>query len=176
MKYAAIFVVLLLLSCQMKKEEEGFDLRRDEENQIRAMVEQASRAFAAAYNGSPINTDSLVDVYYDPNANYVTPWGWTEPVDSMKARIHRTVGQMKDYHYRIENLHVRSYGEGGYAYFIFRQSYVVGKRLLDEYLPTVWVVEHQDGRWKIVHAHRSTDVETLRQYIAMQRPTAGKQQ
>jgi ketosteroid isomerase-like protein len=155
------------------KKEDGFNLRQDEENQLRWMVDKVHKDFAGAYNGAHINTDSLVDEYYDPNANYVTPWGWTEPVDSMKVRIRLAATRMRDYNYRVENLHARSYGEGAYVFFIFRQNYLVGGKQLEEYLPTVWVLEKRDGQWKIVHAHRSTDFETMRQYVSMQRAERG---
>ncbi len=161
--------MFLLASCEMKQEEETFNLRKAEEKEISALVEQIHKNLAAAYNGAIANTDSLIDEYYDAEANYVTPWGWTEPMDSTKSRLHRAATMVKDYNYRIENLHVKSYGDGAYAYFIFRQNYLVGGRLLEEYLPTVWILEKRGSVWKIVHVHRSTDFETMKQYISMQR-------
>jgi hypothetical protein len=47
--------------------------------------------------------------------------------------------------------------------------------VLDEYLPTTFVFERRGDRFLIVHAHRSTDVQTLQQYLEKSRkPAAGK--
>lgn len=169
MKHLAVIVLLLLGACEMKHEERGFDLREQDEKEIVAFVERVHKNLASAYNGAIANTDSLMDQYYEQGTNYVTPWGWTEPIDSTKERLHRTALMMSDYNYRVENIHVKSYGDGAYAYFIFRQDYRVRGRLIEEYLPTTWILEKRDNQWKIVHVHRSTDFETMKQYIAMQR-------
>ena len=45
---------------------------------------------------------------------------------------------------------------------------------LDEYLPTTLVLQRDEKHWKIIHAHRSTDYETMQQYVALQQQRDSK--
>jgi ketosteroid isomerase-like protein len=174
MIYRVAVLALLLTSCEMKQEESSFDMRAQDEQDIRAFVAEIHQGLMRAYNGGVANTDSLLAFYYDKDIYYVTPWGWSEPIDSTKSRLRQASRSIKNYENRVENLTVKSFGDGAYAYFIFRQNYVVGGRYLEEYLPTTWILEKKDGMWKIIHAQRSTDYETMQQWVAMQRLQQGK--
>jgi ketosteroid isomerase-like protein len=74
----------------------------------------------------------------------------------------------------MESLRVKVFGDAAYAFFILRQQYTVDGGQLDEYLPTTFVLERRGEKWKIIHAHRSTDYETIQQYVALQRQRAAK--
>lgn len=174
MNYRVAVLALLLISCDMKKEESTFDMRAQDEQDIRAFVADVHKGLMRAYKGGVANTDSLIDLYYDKDIYYVTPWGWSEPIDSTKSRLRRASASIKQYENRVENLTVKSFGDGAYAYFILRQNYIVAGRYLEEYLPTTWILEKKDGMWKIIHAQRSTDYETMQQWVALQQLQGGK--
>jgi hypothetical protein len=169
MRTILLVCALLMFSCGKNETQEQARSTAPDEAQIQEMISSLYRAFDRAYNIGGINTDSLVDAYYDKDIHYVTSWGWTEPLDTTKARMRNAVAHVKEYSAHIESLQVKTYGDGAYAFFILRQSTNVDGTLLEEYLPTTFVFERRGTGWKIVHAHRSTDYETFQQYIAMQK-------
>jgi ketosteroid isomerase-like protein len=144
-----------------------------DETQIQDRIESLYAGLADAFNTGAVNADSLLDAYYTKDGLYVTPWGWTEPLDTTKARLRSAKLRIKDYQHRIESMKVKSYGNAAYAFFVLRQSYKVNDSQLDEYLPTTLVLERSGSDWKIVHTHRSTDYETISQYTAMQKKQGG---
>jgi len=99
---------------------------------------------------------------------YVTPWGTSETLDSTAARLKAAIPRIQDYDNSVENLSVRVYGDGGYAFYVFRQSYTIDGFQLEEYLPTTAILERVSGTWKIVHLQRTTDYQTMQQYVALQ--------
>lgn len=174
MKLALAFCLLLLVAaCNKKEEKEAIAPTAQSESEIRDMISSLHASLTKAYNGGGVNTDSLMDAYYDRDIYYVTPWGWTEPLDTTKTRLRRALPRIKDYDNRVENLEVKAYGEGAYASFILRQNYAVDGNPLEEYLPTTFILEKREQRWKIVRVHRSTDFETFQQYVALQQKREG---
>jgi hypothetical protein len=173
MKFRLLVCALVMFSCGKKEMKDQAATAAQGEAQIEEMISSLHQGFARAYNERGINTDSLIDAYYDKGIRYVAPWGWTEPIDSTKARLRNAAAHVKDYRAHIEGLQVKVYGDGAFAFFILRQSTNVDGTNLDEYLPTTFVLERRETGWKIVHAHRSTDYETFEQYIAMQKKKSG---
>jgi hypothetical protein len=175
MKCLSLLLAVLALSCGQNQKNDEAATAAKEEARIEYLISSLHEGFARAYNEGGVDTDSLMDVYFDRGVQYVAPWGWTEPIDSTKARLRNAMKHVKDYTARIEALHVRVFGRAGYAYFILRQNTTVDGTLLEEYLPTTFILEQRDAVWKIVHAHRSTDYQTFEQWIAMQKKNiAGK--
>ncbi len=164
----ACCLLLIVAGCAQKEEKEAIVPAAQNESEIKDMISSLHASLTKAYNGGAMNTDSLMEAYYDEGADYVTPWGWTEPLDTTKARLRRAVPRIKEYESRVENLDVKAYGDGAYAAFILRQNYTVDGNPLEEYLPTTFILEKREQRWKIVRVHRSTDFETFRQYVALQ--------
>jgi hypothetical protein len=162
-----------MFSCGEKDMQDQGRAAAQSEAQIQEMIASLYEGFARAYNEGGVNTDSLIDAYYDKGIHYVTSWGWTEPIDSTKARLRNAAAHVKDYSAHLEGLQVKTYGDGAYAFFILRQSTTVDGMLLEEYLPTTLVFERRETGWKIIHAHRSTDYETFQQYVAMQKKKSG---
>jgi hypothetical protein len=173
MKITFLVCALVMFSCGKNQMQEQTQSAAQGEAQIEQMISSLYSGFTRAYNERGINTDSLIDVYYDKGIHYVTSWGWTEPIDTTKARLRNAMAHVKDYSAHIEGLQVKTYGDGAYAFFILRQNTKVDGTLLDEYLPTTFVLEKRESGWKIVHAHRSTDYETFEQYVAMQKAKSG---
>ena len=173
MRFRLLICALLLFSCGKQETQNQASFSAQSEAQIEELVSSLYQGFARAYNEGGINTDSLIDAHYDKGIHYVTSWGWTEPIDSTKARLRNALAHVKDYSASIEGLQVKTYGEGAYAFFILRQNTKVDGTLLEEYLPTTLVLERRETGWKIIHAHRSTDYETFDQYIAMQKKKGG---
>lgn len=171
MKYVAAFAILLFSSCSKEVSKE--DLAKDEAD-IKAFVHNLHSSLANAYAKGGVNTDSLLQAYYDPDGYYVTPWATSEPLDSTKKRLRTALPLVRDYHNSIESLNVKSYGNAAYAFFILRQNYVIDGHLRDEYLPTTWILEKWGDTWKIVHAQRTTDYETMQQYVQHQMEREGK--
>jgi hypothetical protein len=169
MKFRFILLALLLVSCGRNEKPETTSTQAGDEAQIREMITSFHSGLSRAYNQGGISTDSLIDAYFEKGTNYVAPWGWTEPIDSTKARLKKAVAHVKEYSARIEGVQVKSMGEAAYAFFIIRQNTNIDGFLLEEYLPTTFVLEKRGDGWKIVHAHRSTDYQTFEQWVAMQK-------
>jgi ketosteroid isomerase-like protein len=93
-------------------------------------------------------------------------------LDSTKSRLKASIPRIGQYDNSIENLSVKVYGNGAYAFFVLRQEYTVDGFQLDEYLPTTAILEKLNGQWKIVHLQRSTDPQTMQQYLTMQQRAA----
>ena len=142
---------LLLLACNQQGDQPGTAARSTEQD------EQMIRGLIPS-----LNEGMTKDIYY------ITPWGWSEPLDSTKSRIRRASAMLRDYDNRIENLEVKVYGDGAYASYIFRQNSMINDMMLEEYLPTTVILERRGEGWNIVRMHRSTDYETFQQYVAMQ--------
>lgn len=173
MKHAFVFCLLVLVSCSGRDTPGPIRSVAQDESMIRDMVTSLNAQLAKACNGAAVNTDSLMDACYEQNIYYITPWGWSEPLDSTKVRLRRAIPRIRGFENRIENLEVKVYGDGAYASFILRQNYTVDGTLLEEYLPTTLILERRGQGWKIVRAHRSTDYETFQQYIALQKKQEG---
>ncbi len=165
---------LLLVSCGKDKSQEQMQSAATDEAQIESMVRTMYAGLARAYNEGGVNTDSLFEANYEKDVRYVTAWGSTEPIDSTKARLKNALSHIKDFDHRIESMHVKSYGGAAYAFFILRQQYTVDGSMLDEYLPTTFVLERRGSSWKIVHVQRSTDYETMQQYVSIQQRREAK--
>ncbi|TSA15926.1 DUF4440 domain-containing protein [bacterium] len=169
MKFTLLLCSLLVISCSKKETKEPARPAAQDDARIEEMIGSLFSGLSNAYNGTGVNTDSLIDAYYENDVRYVTPWGSTEPLDTTKARLRNAMHHIKDYDHRVEVVQVKSYGDVAYAYFILRQNYQVDGNRLEEYLPTTLVFERRGSGWKIVHAHRSTDYQTIEQYVALQK-------
>lgn len=174
MKFGILICALLLVSCGKHETPEQKPATVNDGAQIEEMVSRLYAGMERAYNDGSANSDSLINANYDKDVLYITPWGWTEPLDSTKARLRNACGHVRDYSHRIESLQVKVFGDAAYAFFILRQQYTVDGGQLDEYLPTTFVLERRGAGWKIIHAHRSTDYETIQQYVALQQQRASK--
>ncbi|MCX6133934.1 MAG: nuclear transport factor 2 family protein [Ignavibacteriales bacterium] len=174
MKAILLLCSLFLFSCGTPEKKEPATFPAQEIARIEERISSLYAGLSRAYNGGSVNTDSLFDAYYEKDVRYVTAWGWTEPLDSTKSRLRNAVYHVKDFTYRIESMQVKPYSGVAYAFFVLRQNYRVDGSPLEEYLPTTLVLERHGPDWKIVHAHRSTDYETIRQYVAMQQKRENK--
>lgn len=169
MKFRLLICALLSVSCGKHDAQDQARATAQGEAQLEELISSLYRGFASAYNERGINTDSLIDAYFDKGTQYVAPWGSTEPIDSTKARLRSAGTHVKDYSAHIEAMKSKTYGDVAFAFFILRQNTTVDGTLLEEYLPTTFVLERRGAGWKVVHAHRSTDYETFEQYVAMQK-------
>lgn len=176
MKLSLIFCALVLLSCGSQQKNEHMAAQGSDSARIEEKISAFYAGLSQAYNGAPINTDSLFNANFAGNVRYVAPWGSTEPLDSTKARLRNALHHVTGFSYRIESMEVKSYTDAAFASFVLRQNYLVDGSPLDEYLPTTMVLERQAGDWKIVHVHRSTDFETMQQYAALQQKREMKKQ
>ncbi|MFH0992177.1 MAG: nuclear transport factor 2 family protein [bacterium] len=174
MKTLVLLCCVFIIGCTAKKTEPPIRSTAQEESAITDLVNFFYDGMKKAYTGQSVNTDSLLEYYFEPDIYYITPWGWSEPLDSTKARLRNARSHITDYDIRIENLTVRSFGDGGYAFFILQQNSTIDGVLLEEYLPTTFVVQRKGDRWKIIHCHRSTDYETFQQYIQLQKHPEAK--
>ncbi len=174
MRIVVLMCALLLLSCGKREIQGQKPTTAEDESQIEEMVSRLYNGMERAYNDGGVNSDSLINANYDREVLYVTPWGWTEPIDSTKARLRNAFGHVRDYGHLIESMQVKSFGTAAYAFFVLRQQYTVDGGQLDEYLPTTLVLERRGVDWKIIHAHRSTDYETMQQYVALQQQRASR--
>ncbi len=164
MKYVAFLLMVALLSCESNNpppENAALDAQN-----IETTVRNLHVSLKRAYTHGGINTDSLLDAYYDPSSYYVTPWATTEIMDSTKSRLRAALGRIGEFDYSIESFSATSYGTGASAFFVLRQDYRVDGMERSEYLPTTLLLEKRGDRWKIVHAHRSADPETWSQWFA----------
>ncbi|MBI2618869.1 MAG: nuclear transport factor 2 family protein [Ignavibacteriales bacterium] len=158
MKYLVLAMAFVMISC------ESDDRSLDEQN-IETTIRHLHVSLKNAYTTRSLDADSLLTVYYDPNSYYVTPWATSETLDSTKMRLRSAVPLVSDYDFSVESMNVRAYGNGAYAFFVLRQDYKVNGVERSEYLPTTLILEKQGELWRIVHAHRSADPETWRQWF-----------
>ena len=114
-----------------------------------------------AYHGTGANLDSLNASMFAKEAYYITYWGQSEPIDSTTKRMRTARPGIKDYENRVEIMTVKVRGDMAYMFFVLRQTYHLNGRPLDEYLPTTFVFERFDDGWKVIHAHRSADLQTV---------------
>jgi len=176
MKIGILICALLAVSCGKQETPEQKPAPANDEPKIEELVSQLYAGMERAYNDGGVDTDSLIDANYRSDVFYVTPWGSTEPLDSTKARLRNAFGHVRNYSHRIESVRVKAFGTVAYAFFILRQEYTVDGGQLDEYLPTTFVLERTGAGWKIIHVHRSTDYETIQQYVALQQQREAKKQ
>lgn len=163
MKYVCLLFIVTLLACE-SNEPSAETLTLDERN-IEMTVRNLYVSMKKAYNYGEMNTDSLLDFYYDSSSYYVTPWARTEIIDSTKSRFRSAHGHITNFDFSIESFAAKSYGKGATAFFILRQDYEVDGQERNEYLPTTLILEKHGESWKIVHAHRSADPETWSQWF-----------
>lgn len=174
MRIGVLIWALLLASCARQEPQQQKLTSGKDEQQIEEAIAQFYKGLQRVYNEGGVDSDSLLAATYDPAVHYVTPWGWTEPLDTTKARLRRAHGRVKNFGHHLELVDVKSYGDVAYAFFTLRQEYTVDGRLLEEYLPTTMILERRGDGWKIVHTHRSTDYETMQQYVAQQQSRTSK--
>jgi len=172
MKSVMMFL-LLVVGCSQNKKVNEFDTSKQDAQLIEKEIADFHLALKKAYNHEGINTDSLMDAYFDPETYYVTYWGTSEPIDTTKKRLRDALPHVSDYDNEFESLRVKVYGDGAYAFFILRQNYKVDGHSLDEYLPTTFVFERRGDRWIIVHAQRTSDYETMQQLVALMKSQTG---
>ena len=168
MKYLLILAVVFGLACDSGKKE-NLNSTAQDEALIKNEVTNFHRTLKRIYNGAPLNSDSLINYYFDKDMYYVTYWGISEPIDTTKRRLQSAIKRIKNYDNQFDNLSVKVYTEGAYAFFILRQDYTIDGHLLEEYLPTTWILEPREGRWKVVHAQRSADLQTTQQLMQIAR-------
>ena len=165
MKTLPFVLILMLVSCVSEKREPNSGL--NDAGVIEREIADFHQALKQAYNGAPINTDSLIDNFFGRDVYYVTYWGATEPIDSTKSRLRRALHGIKDYDNRLESMSIKVYGDGAYAFFTLRQTYTLNGVLMDEYLPTTYVLERHENHWIVVHSHRSADFQTIQQLMSI---------
>ena len=164
MKIIPLLLLFLLASCISDKKRNTNSLSEDEAV-IEREIADFHQALKRAYNGVSMSTDSLMDNIFEKDVYYVTYWGMTEPIDSTKTRLRHARSGIKDYDNRIESLKIKVYGDGAYAFFILRQTYSLNGNQMDEYLPTTFIFERHENRWKVVHSQRSADFPTIQQLM-----------
>jgi len=160
MRILAAILLMLLVSCVSEKKGRS-DNRSEDAALIKREIADFYQGLNQAYSGIPMNTDSLFDKYFDKDVYYVTYWGITEPIDSTKSRLHRALPGIRNYKNRLESMFVKVYNDGAYAFFILRQTYSLNGIMMEEYLPTTFILEHREDRWMVVHSHRSADFQTI---------------
>ena len=164
MKIILVLFLLLVTSCVSDKKQTAGSASEDVAL-IERQIADFHQGLKRAYNGAAMSTDSLMDNFFDKDVYYVTYWGMTEPIDSTKARIRHALNGIKDYDNRIESMKIKIYGDGAYAFFILRQTYALNGVLMDEYLPTTFILERRENRWLVVHTQRSADFQTIQQLM-----------
>ena len=164
MKYVALLFVVVLAACQ-SSDPAPETLALDQQN-IETTIHNLYVSMKKAYTYGSMNTDSLLDAYYDPSSYYITPWGTSEVIDSTKSRLRSALSHVSDFDFSIESFSAKSYGKGATAFFVLRQDYKVDGQERNEYLPTTLILEKHGDNWKIMHAHRSTDPETWAQWFS----------
>ena len=160
MRIVASLLLVLLISCVSEKKKSSGDISEDVAL-IEREIADFHQALMQAYNGIPMNIDSLMDNFFDKDVYYVTYWGITEPIDSTKSRLRYALPGIKEYENRLESMNVKVYNGGAYAFFILRQTYSLNGIMMDEYLPTTFILERRDNRWMVVHSQRSADFQTI---------------
>jgi hypothetical protein len=161
-KFALVLCMMFLASCGREVPDES-QIAADQA-QIEDAVQHYVLGLRRAFRGEAIDTDSLTNALFEPTSVYVTYWGTTEPVDSTKSRLRRSLPLISHYESRAEIMSVHVNGDMGYVFFILRQSYQTPNSAMNEYLPTTYFFRKTGGDWKVIHAHRSADMETLRRY------------
>ncbi len=168
MKIFPLFLLLMLVSCVSDKKKINISISEDAAI-IEHEITDFHQALKRAYNGASINTDSLMDNFFDKDVYYVTYWGMTEPIDSTKSRLRRAIPGIKEYENRLESMNVKVYDGGAYAFFILRQTYSLNGIMMDEYLPTTFILERRNNRWMVVHSQRSADFQTIHHLMEVAR-------
>jgi hypothetical protein len=168
MRIIASLLLVLLISCVSGKKKSSGDISEDVAL-IEREIADFHQALTQAYNGIPMNTDSLMDNFFDKDVYYVTYWGMTEPIDSTKSRLRHALPGIKEYENRLESMYVKVYSGGAYAFFILRQTYSLNGIMMDEYLPTTFILERRDNRWMVVHSQRSADFQTIHHLMEVAR-------
>ncbi|MBI4417974.1 MAG: nuclear transport factor 2 family protein [Ignavibacteriales bacterium] len=158
MKLISVLALVLVLGCQEE------DRLMDRQN-VEMTIRNLQISLKNAYTTGDVDTDRLIDEYYDSSAYYVTPWGTSEVLDSTKSRLRTSLPRITDYDYSIESMDVKTYGDAATAFFVLRQDYKVDGKDRSEYLPTTMVLERRKDGWKIVHIHRSADPESWKQWF-----------
>lgn len=174
MKHALMFLILFA-GCTQNKKESTFDTSKQDAQLIEKEIADFHLALKNAYGHQGINTDSLIDAYFDPQTYYVTYWGTSEPIDTTKKRLRNALPHVSDYDNQYESLQVKVFGDGAYAFFVLRQSYKVDGKPLDEYLPTTLIFERRGDRWVIIHEQRTSDYQTMQQLVALSQPLTEKE-
>jgi hypothetical protein len=172
MKTILCSLLVLLAACDSRNDSDSAEQTRHDRQAIESLVHSYCGGLRRAYQGVTVNTDSLVDAFFDPNVHYVTYWGTTEPLDTTKSRLKSARPLISAYENRVEIIDVRVYAEAAVAFFILRQSYTLGGNEMDEYLPTTFVFERREDGWKIVHVHRSADLGTTGRFFAIAKKQA----
>jgi len=168
MRIIALLLSLLLISCVSEKKKSSDEISEDAAL-IEREIADFHQALVQAYNGISINTDSLIDNFFDKDGYYVTYWGIAEPIDSTKSRLRHALHGIKEYENRLEGVHIKIYNGGAYAFFILRQTYSLNGIMMDEYLPTTFILERRDNRWMVVHSQRSADFQTIHHLMEVAR-------
>ncbi len=160
MRFLFLLLFVVLVSCvpEKKKIEEK---TTEDAAVIEREIADFYQALKQIYNGVPMNSDSLLDNFFEKHVYYVTYWGMTEPIDSTKSRLRHALSGMKNYENRLESMKVKVFCDGAYAFFILRQTYSLNGIPMDEYLPTTFVLERREHRWMVVHSQRSADFQTI---------------
>jgi len=159
-----MILVFVLAACQSSDPSPEV-LALDSKN-IETTVQNLYVSLKKAYTHGGMDTDSLLDAYYDPSSYYVTPWATAEVIDSTKSRLRSALSHVTEYDFSIESFSAKPYGKGATAFFVLRQDYKVDGLERSEYLPTTLVLEKRNDMWKIVHSHRSADPETWAQWFS----------
>jgi hypothetical protein len=160
MRIIVSLLLVFLISCVSEKKKSSEDISQDTAL-IEREIADFHQALKQVYNGIPMNTDSLMDSFFEKDVYYVTYWGITEPIDSTKSRLRRALPGIKEYENHLESMNVKVYNGGAYAFFILRQTYSLNGIMMDEYLPTTLILERRDNRWMVVHSQRSADFQTI---------------
>ena len=168
MRIIASLLLVLFISCVSEKKKSSGD-RSEDAAFIEREISDFYQSLQQAYNGIPMNTDSLMDNFFDKNVYYVTYWGMAEPIDSTKSRLRHALPGIKEYENRLESMNVKVYSGGAYAFFILRQTYSLNGIMMDEYLPTTFILERRDNRWMVVHSQRSADFQTIQHLMEVAR-------
>jgi hypothetical protein len=165
MKPFILLLAFAFVGCTSNQNDKQAASTKQSEDEVINIVRNYHQALRMIYDHAPLNLDSLMDAYFDRDMYYVTYWGITEPIDSTKARLRRALPLIKDSQNRFEEVTVKTYGQSAYLFFTLRQNYTLDGRQMEEYLPTTYILERRGDGWKIVHAHRSADLQTIQQLM-----------
>lgn len=155
--------LLLCMSCSQPQESNISSLQ--ESQTIERTLYDFHRVLARYYSGETINLDSVFSLVFVDTAQYVTYWGTTESIEVTKERIRTAHAHLRNYTYRLEIGKIFVTEKFASAFFILRQSYILQRDTIDEYLPTTFLFTKRNATWQVLHAHRSADLETLQQIM-----------